>query len=77
MCPKMLIFLLVTKSELIDDYNLSGFYILRPWAFSIWESVQKYMGEHFQEIGVKNISLPLFAPFMDKLEERYEDLFLN
>uniref|UniRef100_A0A915MCW5 Proline-tRNA ligase class II C-terminal domain-containing protein n=1 Tax=Meloidogyne javanica TaxID=6303 RepID=A0A915MCW5_MELJA len=68
---------LVTKSELIDDYNLPGFYILRPWAFSIWETVQKYMGERFQEIGVKNISLPLFAPFMDKLEERYEDLFPN
>ncbi|CAK5125275.1 unnamed protein product [Meloidogyne enterolobii] len=73
----MLIFLLVTKSELIDDYNLPGFFILRPWAFSIWESVQKYMGERFQEIAVKNISLPLFAPFMDKLEERYEDLFPN
>uniref|UniRef100_A0A914MCS8 Aminoacyl-transfer RNA synthetases class-II family profile domain-containing protein n=1 Tax=Meloidogyne incognita TaxID=6306 RepID=A0A914MCS8_MELIC len=68
---------LVTKSELIDDYNLPGFYILRPWAFSIWETVQKYMVERFQEIGVKNISLPLFAPFMDKLEERYEDLFPN
>ncbi|CAK5083680.1 unnamed protein product [Meloidogyne enterolobii] len=73
----MLIFLLVTKSELIDDYNLPGFYILRPYAYSIWKSVQKYMGERFQEIGVKNISLPLFAPFMDKLEERYEDLFPN
>uniref|UniRef100_A0A1I8BQR2 AA_TRNA_LIGASE_II domain-containing protein n=1 Tax=Meloidogyne hapla TaxID=6305 RepID=A0A1I8BQR2_MELHA len=65
---------LVTKSELIENYSLPGFYILRPWAFSMWEFVQKYIGERFLENGVKNVSLPLFVPFMDKLEERYEDL---
>ena len=27
-------------SEMIDYYDISGCYILRPWAFSIWETIQ-------------------------------------
>ena len=30
----------ITKSELIEYYDVSGCYILRPWAFSIWEAIQ-------------------------------------
>lgn len=30
----------ITKSELITYYDVSGCYILRPWAYSIWESIQ-------------------------------------
>lgn len=30
----------ITKSELIAYYDVSGCYILRPWAYSIWESIQ-------------------------------------
>jgi len=31
----------VVKSELIDYYDVSGCYILRPWAYAIWERVQQ------------------------------------
>ncbi len=31
---------IITKSEMIEYYDVSGCYILRPWAFSIWESIQ-------------------------------------
>ena len=30
----------ITKSELISYYDVSGCYILRPWAYSIWEEIQ-------------------------------------
>ena len=30
----------ITKSELIEYYDVSGCYILRPWAYSIWEAIQ-------------------------------------
>ena len=31
---------LVVSSELISYYDVSGCYILRPWAFAMWEVVQ-------------------------------------
>ncbi len=30
----------VVNSELISYYDVSGCYILRPWAFAMWEVVQ-------------------------------------
>ena len=30
----------ITASEMIDYYEISGCYILRPWSYSIWESIQ-------------------------------------
>lgn len=33
----------ITKSELIDYYDVSGCYILRPWAYQIWERIQAHL----------------------------------
>ena len=30
----------ITKAEMVEYYDVSGCYILRPWAYSIWESIQ-------------------------------------
>ena len=30
----------LTKAEMIDYYNVSGCYILKPWSYSIWEASQ-------------------------------------
>ncbi len=30
----------ITKAEMVEYYDVSGCYILRPWAFSIWEKIQ-------------------------------------
>lgn len=32
----------IIKSELIEYYDVSGCYILRPWAYSIWEKIQSF-----------------------------------
>lgn len=31
---------LVVKGEMIEYYEVSGCYILRPWSYSIWESIK-------------------------------------
>lgn len=28
------------KADMLDYYNVSGCYILKPWSYSIWESIQ-------------------------------------
>lgn len=30
----------ITKSEMIEYYDISGCYILRPWAYAVWENIQ-------------------------------------
>ena len=54
----------ITKSELISYYDVSGCYILRPWAYSIWEEIQvSVLPEFFlQEL--------IFASFRNGLTRR-------
>lgn len=51
----------ITKSEMIEYYDISGCYILRPWSYEIWEAIQRYFDEKIKKIGVKNCSFPLFV----------------
>lgn len=32
----------IIKAEMIEYYDVSGCYILRPWAYSIWEKIQAF-----------------------------------
>jgi hypothetical protein len=52
---------LVTKAELIEYSDISGCYILRPWAFSIWEATKDFLDTHIKQIGVENCYFPLFV----------------
>ena len=33
-------FQVITKSEMIEYYDVSGCYILRPWSYAIWERIK-------------------------------------
>lgn len=57
----------ITKAELIEYYDVSGCYILRPNSYYIWEQVQRYLDSRFAELGVKNSYFPMFVS-SDKLE---------
>ena len=35
-----LVLQLVVRGEMIEYYDVSGCYILRPWSYSIWESIK-------------------------------------
>lgn len=52
---------LVVRSELIEYYDVSGCYILRPWAYAIWEQIQAFMDKRIKKMGVENCYFPLFV----------------
>lgn len=51
----------LTKSELIEYYDVSGCYILRPWAMSIWRFIQKFFDDEITKLGVKEVYFPMFV----------------
>lgn len=51
---------LVVSSELISYYDVSGCYILRPWAFAMWEVVQRWFDDNIKGMGVQNAYFPMF-----------------
>ena len=42
----------ILRSEMIDYYDISGCYILRPWSFAIWEQIQKWFDGEIKKMGV-------------------------
>ncbi|XP_072018982.1 bifunctional glutamate/proline--tRNA ligase-like [Amphiura filiformis] len=51
----------ITKSEMIEYYDVSGCYILRPWSYSIWEKIKDYFDAKIKEMGVENCYFPIFV----------------
>ncbi|XP_062980149.1 bifunctional glutamate/proline--tRNA ligase isoform X5 [Elgaria multicarinata webbii] len=51
----------ITKSEMIEYYDVSGCYILRPWAFSIWEAIKDFFDCEIKKLGVENCYFPMFV----------------
>jgi len=51
----------VVKSELIEYYDVSGCYILRPWAYEIWERVQAALDARIKAMGVQGCYFPMFV----------------
>ncbi|KAL0819856.1 hypothetical protein ABMA28_007881 [Loxostege sticticalis] len=51
----------ITKSEMIDYYDISGCYILRPWSYSIWDTIRTFLSSHFKKLGVKDGYFPIFV----------------
>ena len=60
----------ITKSEMIDYYEISGCYILRPWSYEIWEKIQEYLNGLIKSIGVKNYNFPLFVSQKSLFKEK-------
>ena len=52
---------IITKAELLEYYDVSGCYILRPWSYSIWEMIQKFFDGEIKKIGVQNCYFPIFV----------------
>jgi len=51
----------ITKAEMIEYYDISGCYILRPWSYSIWESIKDFFDIEIKKLGVQNAYFPLFV----------------
>lgn len=46
---------------MIDYYEVSGCYILRPWAYGIWERIQNFLNGMIIDSGVENCYFPMFV----------------
>ncbi|XP_064600476.1 LOW QUALITY PROTEIN: bifunctional glutamate/proline--tRNA ligase-like [Liolophura sinensis] len=51
----------ITKAEMIEYYDVSGCYILRPWSFAIWEAITKFFDTEIKKLGVENAYFPIFV----------------
>ncbi|CAE7689677.1 proRS [Symbiodinium pilosum] len=51
----------ITRSEMVEYYDVSGCYILRPWSFSIWQQVSRWLDDKIQALGVQNAYFPCFV----------------
>ncbi|WFD33527.1 proline--tRNA ligase [Malassezia cuniculi] len=49
------------KGDMLDYYDVSGCYILKPLSYFIWESIQEFFNEHIRSIGVQNCYFPMFV----------------
>ncbi|OVF07406.1 putative proline--tRNA ligase [Clavispora lusitaniae] len=51
----------VVKGEMLDYYDVSGCYILRPNSYFVWEEIQNWFNGHIKKMGVKNSYFPMFV----------------
>lgn len=67
---------LVVKAEMIEFYDISGCYILRPWSFAMWDMVHDWFDTEIKKLGVQNAYFPLFVSEKRlKTEEDHVDGF--
>ena len=53
---------IVIKAELADYAPVKGFIVLRPYGYSIWESLKSSLDEKLKETGHENGFLPVLIP---------------
>lgn len=51
----------ITKSGMIEYYDVSGCYILRPWTFAIWKVIKEYIDKEITALGVQECYFPIFV----------------
>jgi prolyl-tRNA synthetase len=62
------------KAGLADYSSISGCMIIRPYAYQIWENIQKYFDSRIKATGHRNAYFPVFIPerFLHKEKEHFE-----
>ncbi|XP_070694452.1 bifunctional glutamate/proline--tRNA ligase isoform X2 [Pempheris klunzingeri] len=65
----------ITKSEMIEYYDVSGCYVLRPWSYSIWETIKDFFDREIKKLGVENCYFPMFVSqaALEKEKSHIED----
>lgn len=57
----------ITKGEMIEYYDVSGCYILRPWSYSIWDCIREFISKDIKRKGVKDCYFPIFVSKVNEL----------
>jgi prolyl-tRNA synthetase len=69
----------VLKTQLADYAPVKGFMVLRPYGYSIWESIKAILDKQFKATGHQNSFLPLLIPenLLRREEEHFHDSALR
>lgn len=59
------------KGEMLDYYDVSGCYILRPNSYFVWETIQDWFNQRIRKMGVQNAYFPMFVS--QKVLEKEKD----
>jgi bifunctional glutamyl/prolyl-tRNA synthetase len=51
----------ITKGEMIEYYDVSGCYTIRPWAYAIWKSIKDFLDGEIGKLGVQDCYFPMFV----------------
>lgn len=51
----------ILKGDLIDYSDISGCYVLKPAAWSIWETMRDWFDAQIRSMGVQNCAFPMFV----------------
>eukprot|EP00163_Fabomonas_tropica_P017994 TRINITY_DN3200_c0_g1_i13.p1 TRINITY_DN3200_c0_g1~~TRINITY_DN3200_c0_g1_i13.p1 ORF type:complete len:483 (+),score=171.98 TRINITY_DN3200_c0_g1_i13:41-1489(+) len=64
----------ITRSEMVEYYNISGCYILRPWSYAIWDFIKDWFDGEIKKLGVENAYFPMFvsADVLEKEKDHVE-----
>ena len=65
---------IIQQAQLADYSPVKGTMVIRPYGYSIWESVQSYLDKKFKKTGHQNAYFPLFIPnsFIQKEAQHVE-----
>lgn len=61
---------ILLRSEMMDYSDISGCYIIRPWAFNIWKCIQEFFTREIEELGVEEAYFPRSSPKMHSNAKR-------
>jgi len=58
----------VKAAEMAENSAVRGCMVIRPWGYSIWERMQRYLDDEIKKTGHDNAYFPLFIPlsFLEK-----------
>ena len=64
----------ITKAEMADYGPVKGTMVIRPYGYSVWESIKEVLDKRFKETGHVNAYFPLFIPksFLSKEADHIE-----
>lgn len=65
----------IMKAQLIEQYPVKGCFILRPWAYKLWEQIQGWFDANIKNMQVENCYFPMFIPkcYMEKESDHLDD----
>lgn len=49
------------KGDMIDFYNVSGCYVIKPWSYFVWGCIQEFFDAEIKKLGVEGCYFPMFV----------------